>query len=412
VDAPGTPAVAEQIEALPGLSPIEVLVAIHVLDGGEEVAGMLDAACGALAERFPGKATAVLALDMGSTDGTRDRLATWASGPAGAAPHRLVLAPPQTLGAGRAASLLLSAAARLETAVTVLVSGELSAMSRAALVALAEPVATGAADWALPAYTRRAGEGTLSTNLLAPLAGALWGRGVQQAVGGCLALATGRPGEGPLASAGLDAWDGPGAELWLTATALASAARVAQVHLGRRPARRGGREPDVPTIIAQTLAPLFALMERQPDSWIDAGRTVAVPVLGEAPALLADPEPHRVDRLVRAFRLGLKDLLPVWELAMSQGTLGELYPLALLPAEEFRLAPWLWARVVSDFALAHHERRLPRDHLYRSLAPLYLGRVAAFFNELRQEPGDPGAVLLRVAQAFEAEKPALAARWR
>jgi hypothetical protein len=97
---------------------------------------------------------------------------------------------------------------------------------------------------------------------------------------------------------------------------------------------------------------------------------------------------------------------------MSQDTLGELYPLALLPAEEFRLAPWLWAQVVSDFALAHHEHRLPRDHLYRSLAPLYLGRVAAFFNELREEPAAPAAVLLRVAEAFEAQKPSLAARWR
>ena len=73
----------------------------------------------------------------------------------------------------------------------------------------------------------------------------------------------------------------------------------------------------------------------------------------------------------------------------------------------------LWARVVSDFAVAHHERRLPRDHLLRVLTPLYLGRVAAFV--LETQAGAPSRVtdaLERVGQAFEAEKASLSARWR
>ncbi len=402
---------AAAVEAFPPLAPLELIVGVYVLDGNPHVTGLLDAAAAVAAERFPGKGAAVLAIDMGSTDGTRDALRAWATGPA-AGPHRLVLEPPAAFGSGRAVRELLAAAQRFDAAAGVLVSGELAAMSRGALSALAEPVTTGAADFALPAYTRTAGEGTLTTNLLAPLTGALYGRGIQQVAGGCIALAGSRlPGVGPLAP-GLEACDGPGAEVWLTTTALASPARVAQVPLGPRPARLGGREPDVPTIIAQTLGPLFALMEWQPDAWLDTGAVVAAPVIGEPPALLADPERRDVDRLVSAFRLGLKDLLPVWELAMSQETLGDLYPLALLAADEFALSPALWARVVSDFALAHHERRLPRDHLYRSLAPLYLGRVAAFFNELRPGVLAPAAALEHVARAFEAERTSLAARWR
>jgi hypothetical protein len=397
---------------LPELAPLQLLVGVYVLDARESVEGLLDAAGAVAAERLPGKATAVMAVDMGSTDGTRERLQAWAGRAASAPPHRLALSPPQALGTGRAMGAILAAAGRLEADVTLLVSGELVAVTRGALGALAEPVTAGAADCALPAYSRAAGEGTLSTNLLAPMTGALYGRRVQQVVGGCIALATGRGGDARPPLAGLEGWDGPGAELWLTTAAVASAARVAQVHLGHRPARAGGREPDVPTIIAQTLAPLFAMMERHHEAWLDGGPARPVAVVGDPPALLADSAPYHVDRLVRAFRLGLKDLLPVWELAMSQETLGELYPLALLAADEFRLPPWLWARVVSDFALAHHEHRLPRDHLYRSLAPLYLGRVAAFFNELRQEPAAPAAVLGRLADAFEAERPSLAARWR
>ena len=38
----------------------------------------------------------------------------------------------------------------------------------------------------------------------------------------------------------------------------------------------------------------------------------------------------------------------------------------------------LWARVVYDFALGHHYGVVHRDHLLRSLVPLYLGRTAAY----------------------------------
>lgn len=117
--------------------------------------------------------------------------------------------------------------------------------------------------------------------------------------------------------------------------------------------------------------------------------------------------------MVRAFRLGLKDLLPVWEQVMPEETLARLYPLGLLAADEFQFPPPIWARVVSDFALAYHERRLPREHLLRALTPLYLGRVASFLLEAQgtQRTRLPN-VLEAIGQAFEAEKEFLRARWR
>jgi hypothetical protein len=69
--------------------------------------------------------------------------------------------------------------------------------------------------------------------------------------------------------------------------------------------------------------------------------------------------------------------------------------------------------VTSDFAVAHHEQRLPRDHLLRALTPLYLGRVAAFVLETQGgSPARAADALERVGLAFEAEKAALSARWR
>jgi hypothetical protein len=98
---------------------------------------------------------------------------------------------------------------------------------------------------------------------------------------------------------------------------------------------------------------------------------------------------------------------------MPEPTLGRLYPLGLLSADEFQWAPDLWARVVSDFCVAYHERRLPHDHLLRALTPLYLGRVAAFLSEAHARPArDIPDLLEAIGRAFEAEKDVLAARWR
>jgi hypothetical protein len=98
---------------------------------------------------------------------------------------------------------------------------------------------------------------------------------------------------------------------------------------------------------------------------------------------------------------------------MPEATLARLYPLTLLEPEDFEFRAGLWARVVMDFAVAHHERRLPRDHLLRSLTPLYLGRVAAFLRTAWAASGSNlTGVLDQIGRAFEAEKDDLGARWR
>ena len=98
---------------------------------------------------------------------------------------------------------------------------------------------------------------------------------------------------------------------------------------------------------------------------------------------------------------------------MPEETLAHLYPLGILAGEDFRFPPPLWARVVSDFAVAFHERRLPREHLLRALTPLYLGRVAAFLLQANAvSPSRFPDLLEDIGRAFEGEKDSLRARWR
>ena len=52
--------------------------------------------------------------------------------------------------------------------------------------------------------------------------------------------------------------------------------------------------------------------------------------------------------------------------------------LAAAPPESFRMDDRLWARTIYDFALGHRLRVIARDHLLRSLTPLYLGWLTSF----------------------------------
>ena len=275
------------------------------------------------------------------------------------------------------------------------------------------PALNGDADYVSPSYTRALTEGTLTTNLLAPLVRSLFGKRLQEVLGGCAAVSSAILDALPPAEEWADEPTGQGAEMRVLGQALAGDHALVEVHLGRKEVDPGAAPADLAHTLVDAVGPLFRLMERHAGEWQDVRGSVPVPRRGPAgpgPRAAGDVRP---DRMVRAFHLGLKDLLPLWEQAVTEETLGQLYPLGLLGPDDFRFPPSLWARVIADFAVAHHERRLPRDHLLRALTPLYLGRVAAFVLET-QAASSPGATdaLERVCLAFEAEKPALSARWR
>jgi len=402
----------ECVSALGALEHIEVAVGVHALDRAPHVVSLLDTVDAGLAKLAAPHRAAVFVADAGSRDGTADVLRAWCDTET-PGPARCLIEPLPPIQPGRALLSLLAAATRVGARGIAVLDANLAAIHADWIPALVEPVQDGSAEYVSPAYSRAVSEGTLTTNLLAPFTRALYGKRIQQVTGGCSALAV------PLIERCLPGWldDGTphltGTEIHLTLAALASGARVVEVHLGRRPADPAIPPPELATTLVRTVGPLYALIERHHDVWEQTRGSVAVPLLGSAPVVLPNPSPPSVERMVRAFDLGLKDLLPVWEQILAGATLGQLYPLGLLEAEEFEFPPALWARVASDFAVAYHERQLPRDHLIRALAPLYLGRVAAFLREARgSSPSGLAGIFDRIGQAFEVEKAYLAARWR
>jgi len=73
----------------------------------------------------------------------------------------------------------------------------------------------------------------------------------------------------------------------------------------------------------------------------------------------------------------------------------------------------VWAHAVLDFACAFQKNSLSRNHIIRSLTPLYLARVASFVIETEIMNSDQ--VEDRIEQLcllFEQLKPYLAGKWR
>jgi hypothetical protein len=297
----------------------------------------------------------------------------------------------------------------------VLVDAGLTSLSPEGVGALLQPILAGEADWVGPAYTHRIAEGTLTSNLLAPFCRALYGRRIQQVLGGCAGLSlelAGRlvdaePPQGDPADHGL--------EIRMPLRAIVYGYRIQQAHLGRKALDLGLAPPDLATTVARALGPFFQAMEPYRGFWQEVRGSVPVTQSGGPAVVLPDAGDNniRLDRMVRAFRLGLKDLLPIWEQMFQDDTLSGLYPLGLLSPDEFEFPVGLWAHLICDAAVAYREHRLPRDHLLRALVPLYLGRVAGFLREV--DAGSPSripAILEGIDQAFEAEKEGLKARWR
>ena len=266
-------------------------------------------------------------------------------------------------------------------------------------------------DLVAPCYARHKLEGLLNGAIISPLGRSLYGKRIQNPMGPdlgisqrlCQRILEGGPQLKhrrihPMAS--------------LAPTAVFSNLRVCEVQLGART-----YPPtdwiNISSLLVEVLGPIFLDMESNAVFWQRVRGSVPVPSFGEpfAPPTLAGNVD--VDRLINSFQLAVRDLQDIWGLVLPPASLFELRKLARLTLEQFEMPDELWVRVVYDFALAHRLRTINRDHLLRSMTPLYLGWVASHARQIAN--ADTATIerrLQRLAVAYEAGKAYLVSRWR
>jgi hypothetical protein len=396
---------------------VDLAVAVLTYNNADTIKGVVTAAAEGVARHLPDLSAALIAADGGSSDGTPGLMD--AAGlpvvpiryepPAG---ERVAVPFHGVPGRGEALRAAFSAARELHARALVVLEADVVSITPEWIRDLATPILRDKADFICPAYTRHRWEGTVTRLMLAPLVRALYGRRIHQPFGGQQALSA-RLLDHLVVHPKWD-WTGPDVtDLWITGAAIADGFSVWEAWLGSHVVRSRTRTTDLPGMVSRTLGAAFTIMDRHQDLWLEVRESEALPTIGEPRPASAEPMSVDVGALLQGFRLGVRDLGSIWELILAPDTLGEVLVLDGGDPEAFRFSDDLWARVVYDFALGHHYGVVHREHLLRSLVPLYLGRTAAYVAATRRATAEATERALEaVAEAFERQKPYLVEHWR
>ena len=407
-------------EQVTGLGTTDIVVGIPSYNNARTIGHVVRAAHAGLIKYFPTWRAVIVNSDGGSTDGTREVVeqANLHSQELLMVNHRQQ--PVQRLttpyhgvpGKGSAFRTVFRIAELLHARACAVVDADLRSINPDWFELLIWPVLEREFDYVAPYYKRHKYDGTITNSIVYPLTRALYGRRVRQPIGGDFGL-SGRLVRHLL---GQDVWATDvaryGIDIWMTTNALAGGFKVCQAYLGAKIHDAKDPGADLSAMLMQVVGSVFDLMETHYAVWSNASNSEPAPLFGFPFEVGLEPVAINLARMIGAFAQGCRDLRPIYEQFLSAATLENLSRAATLPAESFILPDEIWATVIYDFALAHHRRILNREHLLKSLTPLYLGWVASFARQT--EPENATQVEERIeklCQVYEHLKPSLVSHW-
>jgi glucosylglycerate synthase len=411
----------------PDVHQVDLLIALPSFNHASTIGAVLNAILAGLKASFADASILIVNADVGSQDGTPETVKQ-------AVGDLFPLALIQPLGEGSSASLFalnrlsysgmpgreeafhsfFAMTERFQAKACVVIDASVRSVTSEWISLLAKPVLEKGADYVAPVFRRPRYEGSLTNNLIAPLTRSLYGKRVACQVGGGYGFSQ------KMASFLLQKeflWEGEAARFaidsWLTAVAVAEGYQVWQARLGAKVQDKKAGAADVSTSLVQAVGASYHYMEHYQDVWEKQTGSSAVPEIGNPMEAEVESAPIHVEGMMKGFRQGLRDLLPIWEVILAPETLAGVLTLGLREDDDFRFPASLWVQSVYDFAVAYHEKVIHREHLLRSLVPLYLGRTASVVLETRGGgPEEVQHLVEQGCQSFEAMKPYLVDRWR
>jgi len=117
--------------------------------------------------------------------------------------------------------------------------------------------------------------------------------------------------------------------------------------------------------------------------------------------------------MLHIFREGTRNLREIWVNILGGGDLAEVERLGTLDDAAFRFPASLWARIIYDYAIAFHLRKMPVVHLIKPLTPLYIGKTASFILEAENmSQQEAEAEIEKLCMEFESKKDYLYSSWK
>ncbi len=399
--------------------PVDIVVGVPSYNNGRTIGHVVQAAQAGMLRYFPDRRALIVNSDGGSKDDTRqaveqsqlDTRALFVSHTLQPI-HRLTTPYHGLPGKGSAFRTIFRIAELTQAQALAVVDADLRSITPEWFDLLLRPILEREFDYVAPYYKRHKYDGTITNSIVYPLTRALYGWRVRQPIGGEFGIS------GRLARHFLerDVWMTDvaryGIDIWMTTTAMAEGFRVCQSYLGAKIHDAKDPGSDLSAMLVQVVGSVFNLMETYAGVWKATEGSQPAPLFGFPFEVGLEPVPINVPRMLAAFRQGCRDLGPIYGKVISPDDLARLAACAEQPPESFALLPELWVNVIFDFALAYLRRTIDREHLLKSLTPLYLGWVASFARQTENETA--AQVEERIEQlclVYERMKPHLVTQW-
>jgi glucosylglycerate synthase len=410
-------AIAQQIESV---KDADILVGIPSYNNAKTIGHVVRAIQAGLAKYFPDQKSVLVDSDGGSNDGTPEivRNTVIEDFQSILLNHRvspmirMAVPYPGLPGKGSAFRTIFEIAVALNVKACAVVDSDLRSITPEWIELLLKPVLEDRIDYVAPLYHRHKYDGTITNSIIYPLTRALYGKRVRQPIGGDFGFS------GSLAKHYLtqDVWQTDvaryGIDIWMTTQAIANNFKIAQAFLGAKIHDPKDPGSDLSSMLYQVVGSTFSLMESYSDVWQTVKGSETVPTYGFQYEVGLEQVNVDTTRMLRMFRDGVPNLKDVLSIVIGSGDFSQLETLAASSNEDFRFPLALWTRIVYDYALAYHKKKLPAEHLLKSLTPLYLGKTASFVMEV-QNRGQREAEedIEKLCEEFEENKGHLSKNW-
>jgi glycosyltransferase involved in cell wall biosynthesis len=407
-------------EAIEKIKEADIIVGIPSYNNARTIGHVVKAVQAGLVKYFPEMKSVVVNSDGGSTDGTTDVV----QGTTVEDFHSILLhhkvgamykiATPYhgIPGKGSAFRTIFEIADRLNANACAVVDSDLRSITPEWVELLIKPVIEGGFDYVAPLYHRHKYDGTITNSIIYPLTRALYGKQIRQPIGGDFGFS------GNLAKFYLskNVWETDvaryGIDIWMTTTAVANNFKVCQSFLGAKIHDPKDPGADLSAMLYQVVGATCDLMDTYDEIWKKVRGSEKIPTFGFQYAVGLEPVTVNLGRMIDKFRLGIKELIEIWKVFIPDEILQYLHKLENVQQRDFHIHDEMWAEIMYSFALAVHRKIMNKEHLLKSLTPLYIGRVASFVMETWESSAEEVEEKIdQLCMSFETEKQFLLKNW-
>ena len=419
---PGRPVIfrIEVQQQLERISKADILIGIPSYNNAGTIGHVVRAVQVGLAKYFPDRKAVIVNSDGGSVDGTTEVVTgtTIEDFQSILLHHRVepamkIVTPYSGIpGKGSAFRTVFEIAEALNVKGCAVVDSDLRSITPEWIELLLKPIMESDFDYVAPLYHRHKFDGTITNSIIYPLTRALYGKRVRQPIGGDFGF-SGRVAKFYLTK---DVWETDvaryGIDIWMTTTAVANNFKIAQAFLGAKIHDPKDPGADLSSMLYQVVNAAFELMETYKNEWKQVRGSLEGPTFGFRYTVGLEHVNVNVDRMLNVFREGIENLRDIWIEVLGSGDFRDIECLVPRSNAYSRFPKVLWTRIVYDYAIAFHKKKLPARHLVKSLTPLYLGKTASFIKEVADKgPLEAEEEIDKLCMVFEENKEYLTRSW-